>query len=144
MKIIYDFLKPSQDYLTEDYLVDSDNELLYIVKMSVIENPNLVLRFLIFKMDFSMHEWVRVHDLGERIVFFSVYVDLNNSAICCVAAKGGVKPNAIYYLRYFDNYLHILDLKSGSFFKKLLPCPIDKEDATQLEWVMIPITSPDS
>ena len=34
MKIIYDFLKPSRDYLTEDYLVDSDNELLYIVKMS--------------------------------------------------------------------------------------------------------------
>ena len=35
--------------------------------------------------------------------------------------------------------------KSGSFFfkKKLLPCPIDKEDAAQLEWVMIPITSPD-
>ena len=116
MKIIYDFLKPSRDYLTEDYLVDSDNELLYIVKMSVIENPNLVLRFLIFRMDFSMHEWVRVHDLGERTVFFSVYVDLNNSAICCVAAKGGVKPNAIYSLRYFDNYLHILDLKSGSFF----------------------------
>ena len=115
MKIIYDFLKPSRDYLTEDYLVDSDNKLLYIVKMSVIENPNLVFRFLIFRMDFSTHEWVRVHDLGERTVFFSVYVDLNNSAICCVAAKGGVKPNAIYYLRYFDNYLHkVLEF----FFKK--------------------------
>ena len=70
MKIIYDFLKPSRDYLTEDYLVDSDNELLYIVKMSVIENPNLVLRFLIFRMDFSMHEWVRVHDLRGADSFF--------------------------------------------------------------------------
>ena len=70
MKIIYDFLKPSRDYLTEDYLVDSDNELLYIVKMSVTENQNLVFRFLIFRMDFSTHEWVRVHDLGEQTVFF--------------------------------------------------------------------------
>ena len=64
--------------------------------------------------------------------------------LCC--SKRGVKPSAIYFLKYFDNYVHIFDLKSGRFFKKLLPCPIDQdeEDPAQLEWVMIPITSPET
>uniref|UniRef100_A0A7N2R3J0 KIB1-4 beta-propeller domain-containing protein n=1 Tax=Quercus lobata TaxID=97700 RepID=A0A7N2R3J0_QUELO len=92
-----DFLKSSGDHSTDHYIVDSDNELLYIVKMSVEENPNLVFRFLIFRMDFSTREWVPVHDLGELTVFFPLFGHVNNSAICCVAAKEGVKPNAIYF-----------------------------------------------
>ncbi|KAL4605590.1 hypothetical protein ACB092_09G040400 [Castanea dentata] len=135
-----DFPRPSPPEIptTNDYLIESGGELLYIHKMRGGWDAKMILGFIILRMNFLRQAWEEVNNIGGWTLFLSQDRGLEHKAISCFAAEG-VKQNSIYFTKPFDRFYYVFDLENNSISKSL-PCPTVSKFMSRLDWVLIPIT----
>ncbi|XP_065638900.1 uncharacterized protein LOC112026406 [Quercus suber] len=124
---------------TNDYLIESGGELLYICKMRGGWDAKMILGFIILRMNFLRQAWEEVNNIGGWTLFLSQDRGLEHKAISCFAAEEGVKQNSIYFTKPFDRFYYVFDLENNSISKSL-PCPIVSKFMSRLDWVLIPVT----
>ena len=136
-----DFPRPSPPEIptTNDYLIESGGELLYIHKMRGGWDAKMILGFIILRMNFLRQAWEEVNNIGGWTLFLSQDRGLEHKAISCFAAEEGVKQNSIYFTKPFDRFYYVFDLENNSISKSL-PCPTVSKFMSRLDWVLIPIT----
>lgn len=100
---------------TMDYLVDAENELLFVHKRYVYHTDE-VFHFRIFRADFSNNSWVEIESIGDKTIFLDCF-----QGVCRSATQAGTRANCIYFTECNDRKVHVFCLEDQSF-STVLPC----------------------
>ncbi|XXG42951.1 hypothetical protein AAC387_Pa01g3100 [Persea americana] len=113
--------QPDHEYI----LVESSGEIL-IAKIIHHSLRNLTCE--IFRADLPKMKWVRVEDLGDRMLFLT-----RTTSISICASEIGWKGNRIYYiLTLFNSYV---EFELGSKEMTTHSIPVDDEDTRICKWL---------
>lgn len=113
---------------TRDFLVDAENELLFIHKRCLY-HADEVLHFRVFRADFSSNSWVEIESIGDRTIFLD-----SCQGVCRSATQAGTRGNCIYFTLNGDRKLHVFDLEDQSFSTTLLCENISKRNVESF-WI---------
>ncbi|XP_031126458.1 F-box protein SKIP23-like [Ipomoea triloba] len=109
--------RPSEENWQQLYLVESSGSLLMVVYYESEQRSTPLVKFKVFRFDFSHRKWVSLEDLGD----FALVVDDHH----CTSVPGDdfLQPNCIYYAKdnldnflacqrkYIGNYMFVYNLK---------------------------------
>ncbi|KAG5584206.1 hypothetical protein H5410_044640 [Solanum commersonii] len=116
--------QPPYDYFTEhldmphfeNYLIQSEDELLYVYILFYGRKLEDVYKIIVFRFDFVNQVWEEVKSIGETAIFLGPY---SGGTTCCTRGTN-LKKESIYFTK--GRYLYNFNLETQSISVSL-PCP---------------------
>ncbi|KAH0632488.1 hypothetical protein KY284_035274 [Solanum tuberosum] len=107
----------------ENYLIQSEDELLYIYILFYGRELEDVYKIIVFRFDFVNQVWEEVKSIGETVIFLGPYSGgtgpYSAGTTCCTRGTN-IKKESIYFTK--GRYLYHFNLEPQSISVSL-PCP---------------------